>query len=72
MDSPSVLGSNGVPYLIKSFAFDGQVPAVRFAAAPGIEGEWGEGRLQTSSQHQQQFPLNLNIVDFPDRKAPTQ
>jgi hypothetical protein len=72
MDSPSVLGSNGLPYVIESFAFDGQVSAAKFAAAPGIEGEWGKARLQTSSPRERQFPLNLNIVDFPDRKAPAQ
>ena len=55
--------------MIDSFAFDGQVSAARFAAAPGVEGEWGEGRLQTSSPRERQFPLNLNIVDFPDGKA---
>ncbi|MBV9442503.1 MAG: M23 family metallopeptidase, partial [Acidobacteriaceae bacterium] len=72
MDSPSVLGSNGLPYVIDSFAFDGQVSAAKFAAAPGVEGEWGEGRLRTSSPRERQFPLNLNIIDFPDRKAPAQ
>jgi hypothetical protein len=70
MDSPSVLGSNGLPYVIDSFAFDGQISAAKFAAAPGVEGDWGKGRLPTSSPRQRQFPLNLNIVDFPDRKPP--
>ena len=72
MDSPSVLGSNGLPYVIDSFAFDGQVSAAKFAAAPGVEGEWGKGRLQMSSPRERQFPLNLNIIDFPDRKPPAQ
>jgi hypothetical protein len=72
MDSPSVLGSNGLPYVIDSFAFDGQVSVAKFAAAPGVEGEWGEGRLQTPSPRERQFPLDLNIVNFPDRKALTQ
>lgn len=69
MDSPSVLGSNGLPYVIDSFAFDGQVSAAKFAAAPGVEGDWGEGRLQTPSTRERQFPLNLNIINFPDRKS---
>ena len=72
VDSPSVLGSNGLPYVIDSFAFDGQVSAAKFAAAPGVEGQWGKGRLRTSSPRERQFPLNLNIIDFPDRKAPAQ
>ena len=72
VDSPSVLGSNGLPYVIDSFAFDGQVSAAKFAAAAGVEGQWGKGRLRTSSPRERQFPLNLNIIDFPDRKAPAQ
>jgi hypothetical protein len=72
MASPSVLGSNGLPYVIDSFAFGGQVSAAAFAAAPGVEGEWGKGRLQTSSRRERQFPLNLNIVDFSHPKAPAQ
>jgi hypothetical protein len=41
MEGTSVLGSNGIPYAIDSFAIDGQVPEAEFAAATGVEGNFG-------------------------------
>jgi hypothetical protein len=64
MESPSVLGSNGIPYLIDSFAIAGQVPAADFAAASGVEGDWGKGLLHNPNPRHSQFPLDLDIVDF--------
>ncbi len=64
MDGPSVLGSNGIPYVIDSFDLDGQVPAADFAAATGVEGNWSKGLLPTPSPRQKQYPLDLNIVTF--------
>ncbi len=68
MEGPSVLGSNGIPYVFDSFAFAGQVSAARFAATTGVEGDWGKGRLGTPTLRHQQFPLDLNIVDFSSAK----
>jgi Peptidase family M23 len=65
MEGSSVLGSNGIPYVIDTFALAGQVSAADFAAAPGLEGDWGKGLLQTPSQRHDQLPLDLNVVDFP-------
>jgi hypothetical protein len=64
VNSPSVLGSDGPPYVIDRFGFAGQVDAIAFEAAPGIEGNWGQGRIKKPELRQQQFPLNLNIIDF--------
>ena len=64
MESPSVLGSNGIPYLIDSFASAGQVSAAQFEAATGVEGDWSKGLLLNSSPRHDQFPLDLDIVDF--------
>ncbi len=64
MESPSVLGSNGIPYVIDSFAIAGQVSAPEFAAATGVEGDWSKGRLPSQSPRHDQYPLDLNIVDF--------
>jgi len=36
---PVVLGSNGIPYVIDSFAITGQVSEADFAAARGVEGD---------------------------------
>jgi hypothetical protein len=68
MEGSSVLGSNGIPYSIDSFAIEGQIPAAEFAAAPGVEGDWGKGRLPAPSARHDQYPLDLNIVDFSPAK----
>jgi hypothetical protein len=67
MDGPSVLGSNGLPYVSDSFVLSGQVPIAKFDAAPGVEGDWSEGLLPTPSLRRSQFPMDLVIVDFPTR-----
>ena len=43
MEGPSVLGSNGIPYHVDSFAITGQVSGAEFAAATGVEGNWSKG-----------------------------
>jgi hypothetical protein len=65
MEEPSALGSNGIPYVIDSFRLAGQISVAAFAAAPGVEGDWGKGMLPTSDARHEQFPLDLNILDFP-------
>ena len=69
MDGPSVLGSSGLPYEIDGFGLAGAVSAEKFATAPTLEGDWGEGRTKTASERKGQFPLDLNIVNFPEQKA---
>ncbi len=64
MESPSPLGSNGIPYLLDAFAVAGQVSAAGFAAATGVEGNWRKGLLPRPDPRHNQFPLDLNIVDF--------
>lgn len=68
MESPSVLGSNGIPYLIESFAIAGQVSPADFAAATGVEGNWSKGLHRSSDPRHNQFPLDLDIVDFSSLK----
>jgi murein DD-endopeptidase MepM/ murein hydrolase activator NlpD len=69
MRGASVLGSDGVPYVIDRFEFAGQVDPVAFEAAPGIEGNWGQGRMKQPEHREREFPLNLNIIDFPSPKT---
>lgn len=64
MEGASVLGSNGIPYVIDSFAIGGQISAAQFAAATGVEGDWSKGLLRTPSPRRHQFPLDLDVVDF--------
>lgn len=68
MASPSVLCSSGIPYALDSFSLAGQVPESEFAAATGIEGTWGKGRVSNSSKRKKEFPLDLNIVNFSSPK----
>src|SRR5205814_9714567 len=65
MTGPSVLGSDGVPYLIESFNLAGQIDIAAFEAAPDLAGNWGKGGLSKPEPHEREFPLNLNIIDFP-------
>lgn len=68
MESPSALGANGIPYVIDTFALAGRISTAEFAAAPGVEGDWGKGMLRAVEACHAQFPLDLNIVDFPSAK----
>jgi murein DD-endopeptidase MepM/ murein hydrolase activator NlpD len=65
MDGPSVLCSNGIPYTIDSFAMAGQISLSDFAKATGVEGDWSKGMFPAPGSRQGQYPMDLNIVDFP-------
>ena len=67
MDGPSVLGSEGMPYVVGRFTTVGQVDTAAFGAAPGISGVWGRDRTTRPIAQMQRFPLNLNVIDFPGR-----
>jgi murein DD-endopeptidase MepM/ murein hydrolase activator NlpD len=64
MDGPSVLGSDGLPYVISGFDLAGQVPASFDGDV--LTGDWGKDRLASPVPQQERFPLNLDIVNFPD------
>lgn len=64
MDGPSVLGSHGIPYEIDAFELAGQIPLADFEAATTIEGDWSKGLLRTASKRRDQFPMDVNIVNF--------
>ena len=65
MNSPSVLGSEGLPYVIKDFSLAGQIDVQAFEEAPTLAGHWGQGALKKVIPQTERFPLNLNIVNFP-------
>jgi hypothetical protein len=64
MDGASVLGSSGLPYVLGRFELEGQVDVARWNATTTLEGIWNEGLLPTASPRRDQFPLDLNVVDF--------
>lgn len=70
MDGMSVLGSNGIPYVIDSFVFVGRIPADNDeAGTSGLEKSWNSALFDDTSQHHQELPMDLDIVDFPDAAA---
>jgi hypothetical protein len=60
VDGPSVLGSNGIPYVIDSFAFAGRIPA----EAEVLEGSWSHALFPDAKPRHGEFPLDLDIVNF--------
>jgi Peptidase family M23 len=66
MEGPSALASDGIPYVIDSFALAGRIPAEKFAAATSIEGSWSGDLLPSPSPRHGQFPLDLDVIDFPE------
>lgn len=66
MDGPSVLGSDGLPYVINSFEYDGQVPTELLAETDDyLTGNFGEGRLAKPQPRKNELPLAFAIVNFP-------
>jgi hypothetical protein len=65
MDGLSTLGSNGLPYEIDSFAFDGEVSAKKFHSSPNLDGSWNENILSSPNPRRNQFPMDFAIVSFP-------
>jgi hypothetical protein len=67
MEGPSALASNGIPYVIDSFALAGKIPQEKDpAAANSIEGSWSGGLFASPSPRHGQFPLDLDVIDFPE------
>ena len=66
MDGPSALGSDGVPYVIDRFSYDGQVdPQAILDADDFLSGTFLGGQLPKPQPRRQQLPLQLAIVNFP-------
>jgi hypothetical protein len=66
MEGPSVLGSNGIPYEIDSFALAGR-PAPKDVVAANdtvLERSWKGDLFPTASPRHGQFPLDLDVIDF--------
>jgi hypothetical protein len=66
MNGPSVLGSDGLPYVIDSFAYDGQVdPQLLLHADDHLSGQFFTPTLPGPQPRTGELPLNLCIVNFP-------
>jgi hypothetical protein len=68
MDGPSVLGSSGLPYVIDSFEYQGQISAQQlYDADDYLTGTFfGPDRLPAPEPRTEQLPLAWSIVNFPD------
>lgn len=67
INGPSVLGSDGVPYVFDRFAYDGQIdPQQIIDADDFVSGQFLGGRLPTPQPRTNQLPLAWAIVNFPN------
>ncbi len=66
MNGPSVLGSDGVPYVLDAFEYDGQVPVDEIAATDSnLTGNFLSGQLASPEPRTDELPMSLAIVNFP-------
>lgn len=61
MDGASVLGSEGVPYVLRRFKLAGRIPAAALGP-PGVD--YRRFLLARPQPRTKQFPLDLDVVDF--------
>jgi hypothetical protein len=62
MDGPSVLGSEGIPYVIDRFALAGKIPDS--ALADDLSGDYRAHLSAAAAPRERQFPLDMDVVDF--------
>jgi hypothetical protein len=63
MDGTSTLGSNGIPYVIDTFEYAGEVSAAKLASG-NMEGTWNDALMRPPSVRHGQFPLDRAVVHF--------
>jgi len=66
MNGPSLLEADGLPYLLDSFGYQGQVDPASIANADNyLSGSYfGPGRLPTAQPRTNQLPVSLALVNF--------
>ena len=63
MDGTSTLGSNGIPYVIDTFEYAGEVSAAKFDSG-NLEGSWNDALMRPPGVRHGQFPLDRAVVGF--------
>jgi hypothetical protein len=63
MSSPSPFGSDGLPFVLNGFSYEGNVDVVRFVT-DGVFGNYLDNRQATPIPRRRELPLALAIVDF--------
>lgn len=65
MNAPSALGADGLPFTFSHLSVAGHLDAARWYSTTGIDGVWRSGPPAAPDPRTNQFPLDLNIIDFP-------
>lgn len=65
MDGPSALTANGLPYVLKSFGISGRAPNTEAFDKAAAQGTALQILPSHNGPHQNQLPLDLNLVSFP-------
>jgi hypothetical protein len=63
MTSPSPFGSDGLPFVLNAFGYEGQLDAAQFAAE-GVLGNYQASRVPNPDSRRRELPLGLAIIDF--------
>ena len=66
MSGPEALASDALPFVVDSFGYEGQVPLQLALASDDLTEDFGEDRLPVPQPRENELPLNLAIVGFPD------
>lgn len=64
MNGPSVLGSEGLPYVFTTFETAGTIDKAQFDATMDFVGDWSAGRTP-AVPHTNSFPMDKQILNFP-------
>ena len=66
MDGPNILTANGLPYVLDSFTYRGQVPLQQILTSDDfLTGKFFGEKSATGQLRKNERPLNLDIIDFP-------
>jgi hypothetical protein len=63
MTSPSPFGSDGLPFVLNAFGYEGPLDAAQFAAE-GVLGDYQASRVPNPDSRRRELPLGLAIIDF--------
>lgn len=63
MDGPSVLGSEGLPFVFTTFETAGAIDKAQFDATMDFVGDWSAGRAP-AVPHTNSFPMDKQILNF--------
>ena len=66
MDGPNILTANGLPYVLDSFTYRGQIPLQQILTSDDfLSGKFFGDKSATGQPRKNERPLNLDIIDFP-------